>query len=109
MEMNMNQSFNNVPKDKGTRIIDQQELTIDTLTALKQRWIWDGVLADSLIFHSHDIEGLDDDALLSFINLHTDTMIIGSVTFKRNQSGYCFVNFNFVSFWLPIIIKTELK
>jgi len=33
-----------------TRIIDQQELLIDTLPVLQQRWIWDSVLADSLIF-----------------------------------------------------------
>jgi len=91
-------NFSDVPKDKDTRIIRQKEIIIKNIPALKQRWVWDGVLGDSLIFNNEDINHLSDDALQSFINNHSDVEVTGSVTFKRSASGYCFVNFNFVTF-----------
>ena len=89
-------NFINVPKEKDTRIIDQNEIIINGIPALKQHWSWDGIIADSLIFNSKDVEHLsDDNSLRSFINEHSDVKVKGSVTFKRNSNGYCFVNFNF--------------
>jgi len=87
-----------IPKDKGTRIIDQYELQLGQYEAVKQRWLWDGILADSLIFINDDVKELSDDSLVAFINDNWSERIDGSVTIKRNQQGYCFVNFNFVSF-----------
>jgi len=89
-------NFINVPKEKDTRIIEQKEIIIKGIPALKQHWSWDGIIADSLIFNSKDVEHLsDDNSLQSFINKHSDVKVKGSVTFKRNSNGYCFVNFNF--------------
>ena len=88
--------FINVPKEKGTRIIEQKEITIKGIPALKQHWSWDGVIADSLIFNSKDVAHLsDNESLQLFINEHSDVKVMRSVTFKRNSCGYCFVNFNF--------------
>ena len=89
-------NFIDVPKEKDTYIIDQKEITIKGIPALKQHWSWDGITADSLIFNSKDVAHLsDDNSLQSFINEHSDVKVKGSVTFKRNLNGYCFVNFNF--------------
>ena len=89
-------NFINVPKEKDTRIIEQEEIIINDIPALKQHWSWDGIIADSLIFNSNDVEHLsDDNSLQSFINEHSDVKVMGSVTFKRNSNGYCFVNYNF--------------
>jgi len=87
-----------IPKDKGTRIIDQYVLRIGDYEAVKQRWTWEGVLADSLIFVNDDVKALSDDELVTYINTHWDDEIIGSVTIKRSPQGFCFVNFNFVTF-----------
>jgi len=89
-------NFTDVPKEKGTRIIEQEEILINGIPALKQHWSWDGIIADSLIFNSKDVEHFSDDkSLQSFINDYSDVEVMGSVTFKRNSNGYCFVNFNF--------------
>jgi len=89
-------NFIDVPKEKDTRIIKQKEVIINGISALNQHWSWDGILADSLIFHSDDVAHLiDDESLRSFINEYADIKIMGSATFKRNSSGFCFVNFNF--------------
>jgi len=89
-------NFSDVPKEKDTRIIEQQEIVINSIPALLQHWEWDGIIADSLIFKSSDVVDLiNDEDLLGFINKYSDIKIVGSKTFKRNSSGYCFVNFNF--------------
>jgi len=89
-------NFSDVPKEKGTRIIEQQEIIINGISALLQHWSWDGILGDSLIFKSSDVAHLVDDAsLLAFISQYSDVKVNGSTTFKRNSGGYCFVNFNF--------------
>ena len=89
-------SFTEVPTEKETRIIEQEELMIKGIPALKQHWSWDGILGDSLIFNSKDVAHFkDDESLQSFINDHGNIRVVGSVTFKRNSNGYCFVNFNF--------------
>ena len=96
-------NFTDVPKDKGTRIIEQEEIIINGIPGLKQHWSWDGIIADSLIFNSKDVEHLsDNESLQEFINDHTDIKVTGSVTFKRNSNGYCFVNFNFEVDWLRL-------
>ncbi|WP_221895282.1 hypothetical protein [Bathymodiolus japonicus methanotrophic gill symbiont] len=47
-------NFINIPKEKDTYIIDQKEITIKGIPALKQHWRWDGIIVDSLIFNSSE-------------------------------------------------------
>ena len=89
-------SFTEVPKEKDTRIIEQEEITIKGIPALKQHWSWDGILGDSPVFNSKGVAHLsDNESLQSFINDYSKVKVKGSATFKRNSNGYCFVNFNF--------------
>jgi len=36
-------NFSDVPKEKGTRIIEQQEIIINGISVLLQHWSWDGM------------------------------------------------------------------
>ncbi len=89
--------FQNVPIESDTVILGQEEVTIKNVTALKQSWSWDGIAGESLIFDSQDTKNMNDEELLAFINSN-GIEIIGQATFKRDKSGYCFVNFNFETF-----------
>lgn len=89
--------FQNVPIEPDTLILGQEELMIQGFVVLNQQWFWEGVAGESLIFNSQDIRGMNDENLLRFINNNREE-IIGQASFKRDQNGYCFVNFNFVTF-----------
>ena len=86
--------FSNIPKDPDTRIIEQSEITINGLLVLKQYWSWDGIKANSLIFHSNDVKKLSDDELLKLIKNNSDIKFNSSITFS-NKNDYRFVNYNF--------------
>jgi hypothetical protein len=89
--------FQNVPIEPDTLILGQEEVMIQDVIALKQQWFWDGVAGESLIFDSQDIRNMNDEDVLKFINNNWEE-IISQATFKRNEKGYCFVNFNFVTY-----------
>jgi len=68
---------------------------------VKQHWHWDGISGDSLIFNSSDVSEFNNQSLQDFITTHAKELSIntsGTITFKRNHKGYCFINFNFESF-----------
>ena len=84
----------NVPKVLDTQVTGQSEITINGTPALKQKWNWDGITANSVIFNSKDVEQFNDDQLLEFIKINSDIKFNSSVTFS-NTNGYRFVNYNF--------------
>ncbi|MGR8940620.1 MAG: hypothetical protein ACU83V_06980 [Gammaproteobacteria bacterium] len=59
----MADKFANVPADAETRILFQQEARIGEYDVLYQKWVWEGISAESLIFVNDDIAGLEDDDL----------------------------------------------
>jgi len=87
--------FINVPVDDDTTIIAQCDLKIDNLDALHQKWFWDGVKAESLIFIASDVDALNDSALESLAKQSKLPTNDSSFTFKRDSNGFTFINFNF--------------
>jgi hypothetical protein len=51
----MSERFANVPIDSDTRILTQFEARLDEQEVLYQKWSWDGITAESIIFVTHDI------------------------------------------------------
>jgi len=86
-------SFSNIPVDPDTEIIEQSEIIIFDIPALNQKWNWDGITANSLIFNSIDVEKFTDDELLKMIK-KSGIQVNSSVTYS-NKDSYRFVNFNF--------------
>ena len=87
--------FSNVPVDPDTRILRQKEMTIESIPVLIQRWAWEGIVADSAIFHDADVLDVDDNKLFKIIEKYYDVGENIQYTVKRNQNGNTFVNFNF--------------
>ena len=95
--------FEKVPLENGTRIKSQQEFVIEhttpPLNALYQHWVWDGIIAESLIFVSDDVAEHDDDGLFGILTQTTYGKNVGrsGITICRSESGFTFVNFNFIA------------
>jgi len=87
-------NFKDLPVDKDTRIIKNSEIQINGIDVLNQKWNFDGIIGNSIIFKSPDVSNLSDTELLEFIKEHSEIKINGSVTFS-DKNGYRFVNYNF--------------
>lgn len=91
----MSNKFKDVPLDKDTSIRDQQVIKIGEYDALHQKWFWDGIKAESLIFANNDVEHLNETEIEQ-IAMKSSKIDAGStITIKISESGYTFVNFNF--------------
>ena len=93
----MNEKFANVPMDSDTLLLLQADAQINSIDALYQKWIWDGVTADSLIFANADVADIDETALKTLVSesafvINKD---IEQMTYNVSKSGFTFVNFNF--------------
>ena len=88
--------FSNVPVEDGTKILFSVESKLGERDVLYQKWSWDGITAESFIFVSADVAGMTDAELEE--EARTSPAINGdsSITISRSNSGFTFVNFNFV-------------
>lgn len=93
----MKEKFKNIPVDSDTTIEEEKETQIGKLDALHQKWCWDGIKGESLIFVSEEVAAYSEDELIAECHKTKLMKSNSSVTFKRNENGFTFVNFNFVS------------
>ncbi len=87
--------FNNVPVEEDTKILFQQEVTLGEYEVLYQKWIWDGITAESIIFADEDIVKLKDNEIEAAVKTSPLLKEDSSITLNRSESGFTFVNFNF--------------
>lgn len=87
--------FPNVPTDEDTKIVRQKETEIDNIPAMIQKWVWDGIVAESVIFHDKDVSSTSDDELFQKIIENYTVGPDRRHTVTRDADGYTFVNFNF--------------
>jgi endonuclease III-like uncharacterized protein len=90
----MNQKFTSVPNDPDTRILFQREDTLGSYDILHQKWVWDAIKAESIIFLNEDVADLEDQEIEKMVK-GSQFYKGGSVTLKRVESGFTFVNINF--------------
>lgn len=91
----MNNKFKQVPLDEDTKIVFRQEAKVGQYNGLHEVWLWDSIIAESLIFVHEDIKSLNEDELKMMITSSGIFDIGSSVLVKSSESGYTFVNFNF--------------
>ena len=90
----MSDKFSSVPVEEDTRILFRKETKLDNYDVLHEKWNWEGIKAESLIFANNDISELSDEEIKKevresqFINEGSD------ITFKRSEE-FTYVNFNF--------------
>lgn len=86
--------FDNVSAEPDTTVLYQQEAVLGGYEVLYQKWHWDGITAESIIFSTDDACNLTDDQLE--LEVKTSPLIKpeSKMTITRNPD-YTFVNFNF--------------
>ena len=56
----LSNKFKQVPIDEDTEILYREEKKLGQYDVLYEKWNWDGVIAESIIFANEDIDNLDD-------------------------------------------------
>jgi len=92
----MQTKFDGVPIDEDTKILAQLETNLGNYRVLYQKWFWDGITAESIIFDSQDVVNLTDDEILAEVKESPLVANDSKITLSRSESGFTFVNFNFV-------------
>jgi hypothetical protein len=90
----MNSKFANVPVDEDTTIISQLEALLGSYPVLYQKWVWDGISAETIIFENLDIASLTDEELEKEVKSSPICRENSQITIKKTD-GFTFVNFNF--------------
>lgn len=91
----VSEKFKEVPLEIDTKVVSQFETKFDGYDVLFQRWYWDGIFAESIIFDSTDVSNLNDDEIKRKIKSSELNRLDSGITFNRSDSGFTFVNFNF--------------
>jgi len=92
----MNDKFKDVPVDKDTKILFESTMKFDIYDILYQKWYWDNIYGQSIIFVSEDVKDISDDELVQYISQSDIVKDKDNLTVSRSKSGFTFVNFDFV-------------
>lgn len=87
--------FHDVPVEPDTRVLSRKPCAVEGYQALHERWVWDGIKGETLIFVSADVSQLGDEDLRRLLAGSELFEADSQVTIKRSDSEYTFVNFNF--------------
>ncbi len=92
----MSNKFENIPVEEDTKIIMSSPMRWGELDIVYQKWNWEGITAESIIFLTENIKEMDDAALEADVRNGPLVKSSSQVTIKRMEK-YTFVNFNFSS------------
>ncbi len=93
----MTDKFKDIPVEEDTRIITSVEAKIEDYDVVYQKWHWDGITAESVIFFNDDVADLTEEQIKHEVALCTALVKEDSqLTFKKGDK-YTFVNFNFIT------------
>ena len=87
--------FDNVPVEEDTKILFELEATLGEYKVLYQKWFWDGITAESIIFANEDVINLTDKEIEREVRTSPLLQKASKITLSRSKSGFTFVNFNF--------------
>ena len=91
----MKSKFKDVPVDENTTILFQQGVKLGNYDVLYQKWCWDGIVAESIVFANEDVKDLKDKEIEKLVKSSPIVKEDSKITLKHSDSGYIFVNFNF--------------
>jgi hypothetical protein len=87
-------AFEELPVEEDTTILARLTTNFDDYPVIYEKWFWDGITAESIIFLTEDIQHLDDEALEKYVRESPLVREDSKMTIKRLER-YTFVNFNF--------------
>ena len=91
----MTNKFDGVQTEEDTSILNRMEVKLGDYEVLYEKWSWDGISAESIIFANTDIKDLSDKELEAEVKASPLVKSSSDITIKRSKTGFTFVNFNF--------------
>ena len=91
----MSKKFDGVPVEEDTRIRYRKEVRLGKFDVLYEKWCWEGILAESLIFANDDVSRMTDEEIEREARKSILVREDSEILIKRSDSGFTFVNFNF--------------
>jgi hypothetical protein len=91
----MDGKFSGVTVENDTKILLRKEAKLGKYDVLYEKWSWDGIYAESIIFDNKDVDGLNEEELKKEVRVSPLVKPDSSFTIKKLESGFTFVNFNF--------------
>lgn len=91
----MKEKFNDLTVDADTVLLMRVPITVGNTDAVYEKWQWDGIYGESVIFYNADIPNVSEEQLKN--KVRRDTAIIqpdAQITFSKREK-YTFVNCNF--------------
>ena len=92
----MTNKFDAINVDEDTIILFSTDATLHEYNVRYEKWNFDGITAESIIFLSEDVKHLDDEAVQAVVKTSPLVNEDSTLTFSRKDGGYTYVNFNFV-------------
>jgi hypothetical protein len=90
----MRDKFHEVPLDEETKVTFRHEITLGPYAALHEKWLWDGITAESIIFDKNDIIDHSAEEIVALVQ-RSGVCHEGTDITLKSESGFTFVNFNF--------------
>ena len=90
----MSNKFDGVSVEEDTRVFFRQEANLRDYDVLYEKWNWEGIKAESIIFANDDISDLTDEEIEREVRTSSLVKDGSQITLKRSKE-YTFVNFNF--------------
>lgn len=84
-----------ITADPDTKILARKVINIENWQAAYEKWRWDGIVGESLIFQSSDISDLSEEELIGLLRKNELMEEITPYTTKLTENGLLFVSFNF--------------
>lgn len=83
--------------DEDTTIIMTKGIHINDYIALHQKWKFDGLIAESVIFKTSQVQSLDKLQLIALVKQELPEIIFmeSEITYSTNEL-HTFLNFNFI-------------
>ena len=82
--------------DQDTRVLGEEYRRHDGYDLLMERWVWDGIKGNSIIFLTRQVGGLSDFTLEDLAREIAGLEPFDRVTLKREE-GFTYVNYGFRS------------
>ena len=83
--------FKNVGMDEDTRLIEDKILKYKDIDVLYQKWVWEGVIGNSLIFTKEDIKKFNIHNIIDEMEIIKNK---NKITTNKDDKFY-FINFDF--------------
>ena len=92
----MTDKFKNLTTDEGVKILFRSPMKWGELDIVYEKWFWDGITAESIIFLTEDVKAMSDEELERDVREGPLVREDSKVTIRRGDE-FTFVNFNFLT------------